>query len=104
LGCELHPPRPVRGRLDTIQFAHFTPGGDRGHRDLQPRGGGLRTIPAVSALALEAGRGALRAPTGDVVGVADPVHLTGGEAPTLATAEARRIQTVGNLAISVGRR
>jgi hypothetical protein len=104
LGCQMHPPRPVWCRLDTVEFARLAPVGDRVHRDIRPRGCGLRAIPAVSSLALGTGRGALRTPAWDVIGVADPVHLTGGEGSASATGEAFRIQTLGDLSVGVGRR
>src|SRR5882724_5230562 len=73
--------------------------GDGGHIDVKEGGSSTSTITPVTALALWARGGALGTATRNLVGVADPVHLTGGEPSSLATAEALRSQALCNLLV-----
>ena len=100
---ELDPTRTVRGGLDTVEATHFTPVGDGAHIHIQQRGRGPRTIPSIAPLTLGTSAGRLRAPTGDVIGIAKPLDLAGGEGPALARGEALRVEGGGDLKIGVRR-
>jgi len=82
---ELNPPGGILSSLDPIEFARFTPLGNRGLGDIEQHRRGWRTIAAIGPLSLWACGWMLGAARRDGIGVANPLHFAIGEEGARAT-------------------
>src|SRR5215510_6256855 len=98
-----HPPRPARGDLQAVEFARLAPIRNRVHRHVEQIGSRPCTIALVASLAVGHGHRPQRTATLDAIRIADPLYLTPRKYPTLPTAIARVIETLGDLEIGMVR-